>query len=309
MRVELWDVFTDRPLAGNALAVVYDEVGLSSAAMQRLAREFDLSETVFVRVGPDGPPRLRIFTPARELPTAGHPTIGATFSLDRRGRLGAARAELRLAAGVVALGLERTAGGALTRVWMDQGRPGREAVIGDRRGVAAALGLAPTALPPGLPLEVWSAGNPFLIVPLLDLDRLAAASLALGRLAEATRSDPRALLAFVPGDGQRPLRCRMFGAALGVVEDPGTGSAHGPLAAYLLRHGLTPPPSPDAPVETTSRQGVEMGRPSTLRMRLHALPPDAERDPALADATVEVGGTAVPVLEGRLLVGGEEAPA
>jgi trans-2,3-dihydro-3-hydroxyanthranilate isomerase len=300
MEVEVWDVFAARPLEGNALAVVPDAAGLSDATMQAVAREFALSETVFVRPGPEGRPRLRIFTPAQELPTAGHPTVGAAFALDRRGRLAGARAAFELGVGPVGVALERDARGRLTRAWMDQGRPARLAAGLDRPGVADALGLIARDLDPDLPPEVWSAGNPFLLAPLRDEAALARAWLSLARLDDTVPAGHRAVLAFVPPAGDRPVRCRMFGEALGVVEDPGTGSAHGPLGAYLARHERAPRPSADRPVALASLQGVEMGRPSHLSLRLRALPAGTPPDADRADVLVEVGGSATRVLDGRL---------
>ncbi|MDZ7707958.1 MAG: PhzF family phenazine biosynthesis protein [Trueperaceae bacterium] len=327
MDVEIWDVFADRPLAGNALAVVHVGGRVADAAMQRLAREFGFSETVFVRTGParaqePGRPELRIFTPERELPMAGHPTIGAAFSLDRLGTIDGPRATFTSGIGPVDLTLERDEHGGLQRAWMDQGRPRRETVVSDRPAVAAALGLEPHELRAGLPIEAWSAGNPFLLVPLADLEALGRARLELSALGPWIDADHRAVLAFVPSDSG-PQRCRMFGEALGVVEDPGTGSAHGPLAAYLVRHGLVPFPADGDGDELESVQGVEMGRPSRLFMRIR--PPDTARTdrapdatapdatapdataPELADVRVEVGGRAFLVLEGRLKASLEEA--
>lgn len=309
MDADIWDVFTDRPLAGNALAVLPDAGGLTDDAMQRVAREFDLSETVFVLPGPEGRPRLRIFTPARELPMAGHPTIGAAFALDRRGRLHGDRATVELGIGPVALDLERAGDGRLLRVWMDQARPRRLATLDDRPGVARALGLDVADLAPRAPLEVWSAGVPYLVVALRDLDALGRARLTLERLGPSIDPDHRAVLAFVAGEGGGSPRCRVFGEAVGVVEDPGTGSAHGPLGAYLVRHGLVEAPPAGGTTVLQSRQGVEMGRPSTLHLRLRALPAGVAREEGRADVAVEVGGAAVPVLEGRLSAFGGAASA
>jgi trans-2,3-dihydro-3-hydroxyanthranilate isomerase len=310
VEVEVWDVFAVRALEGNALAVVPDASALDATAMQAVAREFALSETVFVLPGPSGRPRLRIFTPARELPTAGHPTIGATFALDRRGRLAGRSATFELGIGPVEVDLERDAHGRLARAWMDQGRPRRVQADLDRTAAAHALHLGEAALDPDLPIEVWCAGNPFLLVPLASEDALARAALALGRLDGLIPAEHRAVLAFVPPSGRRPVRCRMFGEALGVVEDPGTGSAHGPLAAYLARHRLVPRPDAAAATDVASLQGVEMGRPSHLTMRLRPLPEGASREAAVSDVRVAVGGAAIRVMTGRLdLSGGDVARA
>jgi trans-2,3-dihydro-3-hydroxyanthranilate isomerase len=297
---EVWDVFAARPLEGNALAVVPDADALDPATMRAVAREFSLSETVFVRQGTGGRPRLRIFTPARELPTAGHPTIGAAFALDRGGRLAGPTATFELGVGPVEVVLERDARGRLVRAWMDQGRPRRMQAELDRTAAARALHLDEAALDPGLPVEVWSAGNPFLLVPLATEEALARSRLTLGRLDGLTPAEHRAVLAFVPPRGRRPARCRMFGEVLGVAEDPGTGSAHGPLAAYLARHGVVPRPRGTETTDVASVQGVEMGRPSHLTMRLRALPDGASREAALADVRVAVGGVAVRVTTGRM---------
>lgn len=328
--VEIWDVFADRPLEGNALAVVHHDGPVADEAMQRLAREFGFSETVFVRSGTESGaesgaaglaerPELRIFTPGRELPMAGHPTIGAAYSLDRRGRIAGSRATLGSGIGPVEVTLDRDEHGAPTRAWMDQGRPRREAVGVDLPAVASALGLRPVDLHPDLPIEAWSAGNPFLLVPLVDLDALARARLDALALGPWTDPEHRAVLAFVPVEGG-PLRCRMFGDALGVAEDPATGSAHGPLAAYLARHGRVAMPVDADGDEFESVQGVEMGRPSRLFMRIRPLGAEMEADatstaettvsanaPELSDVRVEVGGRAFLVLEGRLAAGLEDA--
>lgn len=305
MEVEVWDVFAARALEGNALAVVPDAGALDAATMQAVAREFALSETVFVRPGPGGRTRLRIFTPARELPTAGHPTIGAAFALDRRGRLAGPSATFELAIGPVEVGLERDVHGRLARAWMDQGRPRRLRAEVDRPAAAHALHLDEAALDPGLPIEVWSVGNPFLLVPLANEDALARAGLTLARLDGLIPAEHRAVLAFVPPGGGRPVRCRMFGEALGVVEDPGTGSAHGPLAAYLARHGLVPPPRGAEATDVASVQGVEMGRTSYLTMRLRALPDGVATEAAASDVRVAVGGAGIRVMRGRLDLPGD----
>ena len=292
MDAEIWDVFAEAPFGGNPLAVVHDAGALPGAAMAALAREFGFSETVFVQAGPEGRPRLRIFTPAQELPMAGHPTIGAAFALERRGRIGGDRVTVELGVGPIELAFERGPDGRLTRAWMDQGRPRRLGGVDARTAVAAALGLSEDDLEPDAQVEGWSCGTPFLIVPLRDLDALGRARLTLDALAPWTDPSHRAALCVVVGaDGD--TRCRMFGEALGVVEDPGTGSAHGPLGGWLAAHGRIAPGA-DGSARFASLQGVEMGRPSRLHVRV-----DWSDGPD-APPRVHVGGAARPVLHGAL---------
>ncbi len=285
---ERWDVFTARPFGGNPLAVVLDAAGLDDAEMQALAREFNLSETAFVLPGEKAAVRARYFTPARELPMAGHPTVGTAFALDGRGVFGNDRGSIELGVGVVGLRFER-AGGQLQRVWMDQGRPRRLARVADREGVATALGLGVDELDAELPIEVVSAGVPFLLVPLRDRSGLARARLDLARAAPFVPAEHRAVLAFTLDAEDAPVRARMFGEALGIVEDPATGSAHGPLGAFLAWTGVVD--AARGPVEALSRQGVEMGRPSDIHLRIRL----EGGEPA-----VEVGGGAVRLARGVL---------
>lgn len=285
---ELWDVFTSRPLGGNPLAVLPDAEGLDGATMQALAREFNLSETAFVLPSKNADARARYFTPARELPMAGHPTVGTAYALAARGRLPAAAATLELGVGVVPLELERE-GERLTRVWMDQGRPRRLAEVDSRDEVADALGLATDDLEGSLPIAVASAGVPYLMVPVRGLDALARVHLDLDALAPFLAAEHRAVFAFCLQAGDARVRARMFGEALGVIEDPATGSAHGPLGAYLAWYGIVDARS--GPATFLSRQGVEMGRASEILVRVRS----EDGEPA-----VEVGGSAVRVASGRL---------
>ncbi len=312
MTYEIWDVFADAPLRGNPLAVVRDGGALDAAGRQAWAREFALSETVFVREDEDGGARLAIHTPQRELPMAGHPTIGAAFSLDRAGRAAGDLLRVHARAGTIAVRLDRDADGRLSRAWMDQGRPVRLARVAARERVAGALGLDKVDLHPSLPIEAWSAGNPFLLVPLRNEEALARAWLRLEAL-DPGWIDPehRAVLAFLPPAPGAPVRARMFGEALGVVEDPGTGSAHGPLGAYLVRHARTAAPTEGRPTLVEALQGVEMGRPSRLSLRMRRPGPDqgaasatpghAGTDGDVAEVAVEVGGHAVRIAAGTLL--------
>lgn len=285
---ELWDVFTDEALRGNPLAVVPDASGLEPPLMQALAREFNLSETAFVLPSEHADARARFFTPITELPMAGHPTIGTSFALHARGRLAGASAGLELGVGVVRLAFEYE-GARLTRVWMDQGRARRVAEVGLRRELAGALGLDGQDLDPELPVEVASAGARFLLVPLRDSAALGRVRPDFAALGTYLPAEHRAVFAFTLDAEDALVRCRKFGEALGVVEDPATGRAHGPLGAYLAWHGVVD--AKQGPVTFLSRQGVEMRRPSEIHVRVRL----EDGQPA-----VEVGGAAVRVAAGWL---------
>lgn len=287
------DVFTDTALTGNPLAVVLESEGLDGSAMQALAAEFNLSETVFVL-----PPeearhraRLRIFTPVSELPFAGHPTLGTAVLL----ALQDARAGLTDA---VAFGLETTLGTLACVVEPGAGRgTGRfkMPVLPDYLGegpdadtVAAALGLEPGEI--GFGRHVPSrhgAGPRFLFVPVAGreaLDRIRVNPAALG---EAT-----ALYCYTPdpeGLGHR-YQARMFAPHLGVSEDPATGSAAAAFSGVMMQFE----PLGDGEHDIVLRQGVAMGRPSTIGVQL-CITTGALR-------SVEISGAAVLVSEGTLLV-------
>jgi len=286
---ELWDVFTGEPFAGNPLAVVPDARGLSEAQMQRVALEFNLSETSFVLPSGVADVRARYFTPAQELPMAGHPSVGIVFALDRMGVFaGRGEVTLELGVGPVQMTLERD-GDTLRRVWMNQGVPRLlETFPGDR--VARVLGLEVADLEPDLSAQLGSAGNPFLLVPVVSLDALERVQVSLSELSRLLPAEFRAVFAFTRDAPESDVRARMFSVTYRVDEDPATGSAHGPLGAYLAAH--TDILQGDR-AEFVSHQGVEMGRRSELYVRLERLP---------AGVQVSVGGAAVRVGEGRLFL-------
>ena len=267
------DVFTDRAFGGNPLAVFTNGRGLSDETMQAIAKEFNLSETTFV-LPPDDPRhdwRVRIFTPARELPMAGHPTVGTSFVLAREHLIRRDERETNITleegVGPVPVRVEFE-GGEPVFAEMSQPLPTFGPRFEDRRAAAAMLSLEPEDLDERLPLEVVSCGVPFLYVPLRTLDA-------------ARRARPRAdLIEGAAGGGVPPevfvftrevesafstVHSRMFAPGLGVTEDPATGGASGPLGCYLVRHGLVPC---DPAAEIVSEQGLEMGRPSFIRIRI-----------------------------------------
>jgi trans-2,3-dihydro-3-hydroxyanthranilate isomerase len=269
------DVFTDTPLAGNALAVFTDAREIPEAQLQPLARELNLSETVFVLPPEgDGHARIRIFTPAAEIPFAGHPTLGTAFVLAAPLQLQEITLETR--AGHVSVRLERD-GPRIVFGWMSQPLPTSEPFPHERE-ILDALGVARSELP----VEVYDNGIKHLYVALGSEDEVAALAPDLSRL---SRFD--AVLGFncFAGAGGR-WKTRMFAPGGGVSEDPATGSAAGPLALHLARHGRI-----DFGDEIQISQGAEINRPSTLHARVEGTADRVER--------VEVGGSAVVVARGE----------
>jgi trans-2,3-dihydro-3-hydroxyanthranilate isomerase len=293
-----YDVFTTDPLAGNQLAVFTDARSLDTARMQRLAREMNFSESTFVlpaeQAGTDV--RMRIFTPMREMPMAGHPTIGSTFALAHAGviRRGTARFVFGLNIGPVPVDLE-WAGDELSFAWMTQSTPVFGSVVDDRGAVAEAIGLTSGDLAPGLPVQDVSCGVPFRFVPLRDraaVDRAISDAAAFRRLRSTTRLEvPIFLFSIDQPGGQETVYSRMFAPEFGIIEDPATGSASGPLGCYLVEHGVV---SGEAARGMVSLQGAVMGRPSRIHIAIAGRPGAITR--------VQVGGAAVLVGRGELLV-------
>jgi trans-2,3-dihydro-3-hydroxyanthranilate isomerase len=276
------DVFTDVPLEGNPVAVFEDASGLDDAVMQRVARELNLSETVFVLPagGSDGTDaRVRIFTPSVELPFAGHPVLGTAFVLG--GRVPRDSLVLQTAAGPVPVALTRSSGSEVVYGEMEQPLPVLEP-FDQEPELLDALGLPASELP----VEAYRNGPMFVYVGLPEEGALAALSPDLRALARLEGSFGVSCFA---GAAQR-WKTRMFAPALGVGEDPATGSAAGPLAYHLARHGRI-----DWGASIEIRQGAEIGRPSLLRARVEGSPECLER--------VSVGGSAVVVARGEYRVG------
>jgi trans-2,3-dihydro-3-hydroxyanthranilate isomerase len=269
------DVFTDTPLAGNGVAVFTDAREIPEEQLQPLARELNLSETVFVLPAEgDGHARIRIFTPAAELPFAGHPTLGTAFVL--AGPLQLPEIRLETGAGVVPVRLERE-GPRIVFGWMSQPLPTVEPYGGESE-LFAALGVDGSELP----VEVYDNGIRHVYVALASEQEVAALAPDVSRLA---RFD--AVLGFncFAGSGAR-WKTRMFAPGGGVTEDPATGSAAGPLAVHLARHGRIAFGD-----EIQIAQGAEIKRPSTLHARAEGSAERLER--------VEVGGSAVVVARGE----------
>jgi trans-2,3-dihydro-3-hydroxyanthranilate isomerase len=287
------DVFTDQRFGGNPLAVFPDARGMSDAEMQKLAREFNYSESTFV-LPPDDPAhtaRVRIFTPAYEMPFAGHPNVGTGFVLAGLGRDRGGKLVFEEIAGLVEVEIARGADGKPAGATIAAPRPlsiGRELPV---EAVAACAGLAPADIVVSAHRPVQATvGVPFVFARVTGeaLTR-ATPNIAAFREAEAANPwlDKRLSLHLYAHDGAR-IRTRMFAPLGGTFEDPATGSANATLGALLLSLGKEPEGAYDIV------QGVEMGRPSRLTV-------EARR--AADGIRSTVAGGCVPVLSGEATLG------
>ncbi|HEV2673663.1 MAG TPA: PhzF family phenazine biosynthesis protein [Aliidongia sp.] len=282
------DVFTDRPFGGNQLAV-FPDADLAPETMQRLAAELHLSETVFV-LPPQNPAhthKLRIFTPAMELPFAGHPTVGTALILAETGRLGPidCRRDIVLeeGAGPVPVTIERDAAGRLHATLTSPVLPTRQPGQFDRALLAAAIGLDEAALDPQVAGEILSAGVPFAVQPIRP-ERLSDAAIDLALWRSHLAGTPMQHLYLVALDDWtqgRTARVRMFAPAMGITEDPATGAAAAAFVGFLAAHQRLP----DGATRWTLSQGTELGRPSRIDIGADIV------DGKLVAA--RVGGTAV----------------
>ena len=298
LRYHTLDVFTDRAFGGNPLAVVFDGEQLDANAMQAIAAEFNLSETVFVLppTRPSATRRVRIFTPRTELPFAGHPTVGTAFLLAALGECDLAAPEpalvLEEAIGDVRVAI-RVAGGAVLGTQMSVPRmPELLSEAPPAARVAEALSLSATDLRPDIPPQSWSCGVPFLFVALRDADAVRRAALRHESWERLLAGSPAAnvfVFAFGERAAEAKVHARMFAPGFGIPEDPATGAAVSALAGCIAG-GL-----PDGTHAWVVEQGVEMGRPSRLEL-------ECERAGG-AIVAVRVGGPSVRISEGVISVG------
>jgi trans-2,3-dihydro-3-hydroxyanthranilate isomerase len=281
LRYVLCDVFTNRPLAGNALAVFTDARAIAGdpALMQALAREMNLSETTFILPAEKGGhARARIFTPSVELPFAGHPTLGTAYVLSAPLQLPLIR--LELAGGIIPVRFEG-AGQTASFGWMTQPLP-TVAPFADAGALLSALGLEGSTLP----IEVYDNGIRHVYVGVATPAELAACKPDLARLA---RLPVGGCIVYAPGADQGAWDVRGFHPAEGIAEDPATGSAAGPMGLHLVRHGRA-----RFGDELILSQGAQIGRPSSLYVRIAGAGDRATE--------VEVGGHVVSVARGEFVL-------
>jgi trans-2,3-dihydro-3-hydroxyanthranilate isomerase len=278
-RYRVVDVFTEYPLEGNPLAVFPDARDLDAPTMQRIAKELNLSETVFVlpSTRSDCTARLRIFAPAREMPFAGHPTIGASYVLRDEGL---APLDDFLLEELIAPVPIRIEPGARPLIWLRTPSVVEGRTV-DPKICAQSLGLSPSDLL-NVPPQILSAGNPHLYIALKDMAAVDRAWLSSLRPLKAEPAELLCVFIFAPAP--EGVYSRMFAPEHGVVEDPATGSATGPLAAFLMKHGLV---SDKPGTRFISEQGTKMGRRSFLHVQIN-------------DESIDVGGYVTPLVEATM---------
>jgi len=281
------DVFTERQLEGNALAVFPDAQGMEERLLPKIARELNLSETVFVypATRADCAVKLRIFTPGRELAFAGHPTIGTAWVLREEGIVAKTEQQFALEENVGPVPV-RVEAGARPRIWLKT-PPIEFCEQFDRADCAAALGVEADDLADPEP-QLVTAGNPTVFIPLKNKEAVDRASLDMVGLRRLRGAEEQALCIFVFAPTEQGAYSRMFAPEHGIVEDPATGSSTGPLAAYMLRYGLL---SGGLRRRFISEQGTKMERRSLLHVQING-----ENG---ADG-IEVGGFVTPIAEATM---------
>jgi trans-2,3-dihydro-3-hydroxyanthranilate isomerase len=293
------DVFTERRFGGNQLAVFIDGEGLEAATMQDIAREMNYSETTFLLPPTEGGDyRVRIFTPAQELPFAGHPCVGTGHVIvaDRMKEWGEGLATLTLETGVGPIRVTvQTENGRAGHTTMTQPLPQVKATFPDQERLARALSLDATDLTE-LPVEAIYNGITVMIVAAASLSAVERIKVDAGRLEEVSREVGAQTVLVFSRETVLPastVHCRVFAPAAGVIEDAATGSANGPLGFYLVRHGLVAA-APSAKI--VSEQGFEMKRPSLIHI-------DVETDDKTKEViAVRVGGGVVITGRGEIIL-------
>lgn len=288
----LVDVFTDRPYSGNQLAIFPDAVPIPDELLPQIARELNLSETVYLypKQDPAADFRMRIFTPGGELPTAGHPTIGTSIFLARK--IDHKENTIHL------LTLEQKIGNISVEVDIENNLPKKATmfqplpsfleIYEDRQLLAEMLGLQPGDLL-DFPIQKISCGVPYVIIPIKSLELIRKIGFRLDRYNQMKSTfDGAFVYAFTPF-GETPggnVHGRMFAPEAGILEDPATGSANGPLGCYLTDYNILQGPY-------ISEQGFEMGRPSIIEI-------DIKCDSDQKITAVKVGGSAVMIGKGEI---------
>jgi len=296
IKFQLIDVFTSEPFGGNPLAIFDSADSLSATQMLKIAKELNLSESVFLNKAsqPVADVKMRIFTPGMELPTAGHPTIGTAFYLlKEKGITPITEGELLLEQNIgnIKVGYEKTSTG-ISKILMEQPLPKFEQTFRDRRLVASLLSIEENEIEDHFPCRIVNCGNPFLIVPVKTLKSVKKLQLNNELFREILDEIfITGIMAFTmeTESSHHLTHSRMFAPHIGVAEDPATGSAHGPLASYLHNYNIA-----NLSELAIGEQGYELGRPSQIKMKI--LQEDGKISKVL------VGGSCVRTGSGEILI-------
>jgi trans-2,3-dihydro-3-hydroxyanthranilate isomerase len=269
IKFQLLDVFTSEAFGGNPLAIFDDADHLTAEQMQKIAKELNLSESVFLnKSSNEADVKMRIFTPGMELPTAGHPTIGTYYYLLKQKRIDPKKQnELLLEQNIGNLKVHYELNGSdVSQILMEQPLPKFEQTFKDKKLVASLLSIEEDEIQEDYPCRIVNCGNPFLIVPIKTLDSVRKLKLNNELFSEILDEIfITGIMAFTM-ETENPAHLthsRMFAPHIGVAEDPATGSAHGPLASYIHNYNLT-----DLSDLSIGEQGYEMGRPSQIKMQI-----------------------------------------
>ncbi|SFA90530.1 MULTISPECIES: PhzF family phenazine biosynthesis protein [unclassified Bacillus (in: firmicutes)] len=272
LNYSLLDVFTTIPFGGNQLAVFEEDSTLTTEEMQMIAKELNLSETVFIRpaMDPSKTKNLRIFTPQVELPMAGHPTIGAAFSLAKKGsiemKLGQNDWTFEEGVGDVQVTVHKNQS-EITEVEMNHPNPVFGETFHGIGNIAELLSLTIEDIDTNFPIQTVSTGVPFLFIPVRTLQAMKKINFRTDVWEKFFSDNPQTnhIFTFTTETEieQSTVHSRMFAPAMGISEDPATGAASGPLGAYLVEHGVIPP-TETGTYFIRSEQGMEMGRPSFI---------------------------------------------
>jgi trans-2,3-dihydro-3-hydroxyanthranilate isomerase len=286
-RYRVVDVFTEKPLEGNPLAVFPNASNIDDATMQKIAKELNLSETVFIlpATRPGAAAKLRIFTPSYEMEFAGHPTIGTSFVILDQEIVprGTTRFALEENIGLVPIRVEAAKPDDRPKIWLTT-PPIEYQQTFDRALCAKALGLQLSDLLDPTP-QLLTAGNPTVFIPIRNRESVDRAWLDRSGALELRGSDSRPLCVFIFTPTAEGAYSRMFAPEHGVVEDPATGSSTGPLAEYMMRHRLISSP------RFISEQGTKMGRRSLLHVEVRG---QGGKD------GIDVGGYVTPLVEATM---------
>lgn len=302
------DVFTDKPFSGNPLAVFPSAEGISGEEMQQIAQEMNLSETVFVLRSdqPEALRRLRIFTPAKELPLAGHPVVGTWNLLARLGfienapRDGAVQIKHELGVGVLPVEIEFSSGEP-RKVTMTQDKFTPGEIVGDEavlKTIAEAFNLTPADFQPHAPVQVCGTGVNFTIIPVRSLEGLKNSRANAAKLEELPKSLPGefSLFCWETLEETSLIHTRMYAPEFGILEDPATGSAAGTLGGYIVYHGLFEEhlKASDGVLSFTIEQGDFINRPSRIAVEITGEKGNVRK--------ARVGGASVVVAKGEIYI-------